>query len=67
MGYKLAAVVMMMLMVGTVTSLATRASNNGYPKVPEDFTITEKDHRGQAGWLAWCLKAASQRLFSIVS
>ena len=23
--------------------MLTRASNEGYPKVPEDFTITEKD------------------------
>ena len=27
---------------GQLDSLAIRASNEGYPKVPEDFTITEK-------------------------
>ena len=26
--------------------LKARASNEGYPKVPEDFTITEKASRG---------------------
>ena len=47
-----------------------RASNEGYPKVPEDFTITEKaptstftfkklGHKGRAGWLALCLKIVS--------
>ena len=35
-----------------------RASNEGYPKIPEDFTIMEKaptrrkGHKGRVGWLA---------------
>ena len=34
-----------------LTAPATRASNEGYPKVPEDFTITEKTLTGTFSWL----------------
>ena len=38
-------------------TVSTRASNEGYPMVPEDFTITEKAPPGAFSWLKVLINA----------